>query len=249
VVSVNHPLMIDGSKVFLLGNGYAPVITVRDKSGQVVYSDATPFLPQDGMYQSVGVVKAPGAQPEQIGLQGLFLPTAMVDSQGMRSVFPDDLDPVLALTAYVGDLGLESGLPQSVYTLDVDRMTQLKSPDGSPYRVLLRPGQTAQLPGGNGSVTFETVQRFAGLSIRHDPTSGWALLGSILAMLGLSLSLFVPRRRVFVRVARDDEGTRTVVDVGALARGEDSHLDDEVRRVLDALGVDRPELSSDRKAV
>jgi cytochrome c biogenesis protein len=93
------------------------------------------------------------------------------------------------------------------------------------------------------------VQRFAGLSIRHDPTSGWALLGSILAMLGLSLSLFVPRRRVFVRVVRDDEGTRTVVDVGALARGEDSHLDDEVRRVLDALGVDRPELSSDRKAV
>ena len=28
---VNHPLKVDGVKVFLLGNGYAPVFTVRDR--------------------------------------------------------------------------------------------------------------------------------------------------------------------------------------------------------------------------
>jgi cytochrome c biogenesis protein len=236
-ISVNHPLHVGGAKVFLLGNGYAPVLTVRDSTGHVVYSDATPFLPQDGSYRSVGVVKAPGAQPKQIGLQGIFLPTAQIDAQGMRSVFPDALDPALALTAFVGDLGLSSSRPQSVYTLDVDGMTQLTSADGSPYRVLLRPGQTAQLPDGAGSVSFERVQRYAGLSIRHDPASGWVLGSSIAAILGLALSLFVPRRRVFVRVRGAEGGSRTVVDVGALARGEDGHLDDEVRAVASALGA------------
>jgi cytochrome c biogenesis protein len=239
-ISVNHPLHVGGAKVFLLGNGYAPVITVRDSTGHVVYSDATPFLPQDGTYRSVGVVKAPGAQPQQIGLQGIFLPTAQIDANGMRSLFPDALSPAMALTAYVGDLGLASSRPQSVYTLDVDGMRQLRSADGSPYRVLLRPGQTAQLPAGTGSVTFERVQRYAGLSVRHDPASGWALGSSIAAILGLSLSLFVPRRRVFVRVRRHGDGSRTVVDVGALARGEDGHLDGEVRAVVAALRDRQP---------
>ena len=55
--------MFGGTKVFLLGNGYAPVITVRDSTGKVVYSQATPFLPQDGNYRSVGVVKATAARP------------------------------------------------------------------------------------------------------------------------------------------------------------------------------------------
>jgi cytochrome c biogenesis protein len=252
-ISVNHPLHVGGAKVFLLGNGYAPVLTVRDGSGEVVYSDATPFLPQDGTYRSVGVVKAPGAQPQQIGLQGIFLPTAQIDPDGMRSLFPDALNPALALTAYVGDLGLGSSRPQSVYTLDVDGMRQLRSSDGSPYRALLRPGQTIQLPDGAGSVTFERVQRYAGLSVRHDPASGWALGSSIAAILGLSLSLFVPRRRVFVRVRRGggpvgSDGSRTVVDVGALARGEDGHLDDEVRAVLAAVqAYPRGQLETDPK--
>ena len=45
---VNHPLTVDGTKVFLLGNGYAPVFTVRDATGAVVFSGPVPFLPRDG---------------------------------------------------------------------------------------------------------------------------------------------------------------------------------------------------------
>ena len=43
-IKVNDPLETGGPTVFLLGNGYAPKITVRDADGTVVYSDATPFL-------------------------------------------------------------------------------------------------------------------------------------------------------------------------------------------------------------
>ncbi len=237
-ISVNHPLEVDGAKVYMLGNGYAPVITVRDSTGAVVYSDPTPFLPQDGMYTSTGVIKMPGAQPQQLGVVGQFLPTSSEGPGMRRSVFPDDLNPVLVLTALEGDLGLGSGVPQSVYSIDTSKMKSLRTADGDIFRALLRPGQTVQLPAGKGSITFDRVERFAGLSIRHDPGKLWALGAALAAMLGLALSLFVPRRRVFVRVRPDDdEPGRTLVEVGALARGEDSGLDDEVDRALTVLSA------------
>ena len=78
---MNHPLKVDGVKVFLLGNGYAPVFTVRDKAGEVVSSGPVPFLPRDGNNTSTGVVKVPGTSP-QLGFEGLFLPTAVLDPRG-----------------------------------------------------------------------------------------------------------------------------------------------------------------------
>ena len=56
ILKVNGPLKFGGASVFLLGNGYAPVITVRDALGQVLMREATPFLPQDANYKSVGAV-------------------------------------------------------------------------------------------------------------------------------------------------------------------------------------------------
>ncbi len=239
VVEVNHPLTVDGAKVFLLGNGYAPVITVRDAQGRVLSRAATPFLNQDGNYTSVGVVKVVGAE-RQIGLQGLFLPTVAFSNGNLPvSIFPDLKNPALAVTPYVGDLGLGDGQPQSVFQLDTTRMQRLVGADGKPVRLLMAPGDTAQLPDGLGSVRFDGVQRYAGFSVRHDPGRVWALGSAIAAMTGLALSLFVPRRRVFVRSrpgSGTDEGTRTVVEAAALARGEDTGLDDELDRLLGALG-------------
>ncbi len=239
VIEVNHPLQVDGASMFLLGNGYAPVITVRDAKGAELYSAATPFLAQDGNYTSVGVVKVVGAA-KQIGLQGLFLPTVAFGAGNLPvSIFPGLKNPALALTPFAGDLGLGNGRPQSVFVLDTSAMSPLQNAAGKRVRLLMAPGETAQLPDGLGSVTFEKVVRYAGFSVRHDPGRVWALAAAIAAMVGLSLSLFVPRRRVFVRVrpgASDDGAPRTVVAVAALARGEDTGLDDELDRLLAALG-------------
>jgi cytochrome c biogenesis protein len=257
-IEVNHPLAVDGAKVYLLGNGYAPVITVRDSKGDPVYSDATVFPPQDASYVSAGVVRAVGARPQQLGVQGVLLPTAALGAARPTSLFPDALDPVLLIGVYEGDLGLGSGNPPgSVYQLDTSRMTQLRTSTGAVFSAALRPGQTVRLPGGKGSVTFERLERFAGLTVRHDPGRRWVLGGGVAAMLGLATSLFVPRRRVFVRVLpAGPEGSgpagsggagppvsgagappRTLVEVGALARGEDTGLDDEITRLLAAVRV------------
>ncbi|MGL5857068.1 MAG: cytochrome c biogenesis protein ResB [Angustibacter sp.] len=199
-IAPNRPLHVGGASVHLLGNGYAPQITVRDGGGRVLYSEATVFPPQDGTYRSVGVVRAPGARP-QLGLQGVLLPTAVAGAPRPTSVFPDALNPVLLIGAWSGDLGLgSSSPPRSVYQLDVSRMQPVRTADGEPFRSALRPGQTVQLPGDRGSVTFDRLVRFAALTVRHDPGKPWVLGGAVAAMLGLAASLFLPRRRVFVRV-------------------------------------------------
>src|SRR5690606_4788425 len=74
-VRVNHPLRVHGDAVYLLGNGYAPTITVRNADGDVVFRDDVPFLPQDDNLTSTGVVKVPYGLEEQLGLVGFFYPT------------------------------------------------------------------------------------------------------------------------------------------------------------------------------
>jgi cytochrome c biogenesis protein len=227
---VNHPLSVAGAKVYLVGNGYAPRVTVWDRDGRQAFSGPVPFLPRDGQYTSVGAVKVPDARPSQIGLAGLLLPTAEFDpSRGPISTFPDLRRPRLVLTAYAGDLGLDNGAPQSVYTLDTSRMTQSRASDGEPIRLLLAPGGSEDLPGG-GRVRFDGVARYAALDVRHDPGKILALVASSLALGGLIASLFVRRRRVWVRVTSEPDGT--AVEVGGLTRGTDPTL---ARRIDDFL--------------
>lgn len=220
-LAVNAPLTFGNASTYLLGNGYAPVITVRDAKGTILYRQATPFLPQDGVYTSSGAVKVVGAQPQQLGFSGLFLPTAFLTPDGPASAFPDARNPTLVLSGWVGELMTKG--PQSVYTLDTQGMTQLRGTDGKPLQIILTPGQTVTLPDGLGSITLDRVERWAGLSTRYDPARPLALASSLACLVGLLGSLLIKRRRVFVRVApRPDGGS--AVQIGALARGEDAML-------------------------
>ena len=247
-ISVNHPITVDGADIFLLGNGYTPVITVRDAAGEILYREATPFLPQDGNYRSVGVIKVPSASPKQLGLTGFFLPTAEPTFvHGPASLFPDAKDPELALSIWEGNL-FPGDAPQSVYTLNTDEMTQVAKADGSPALIRLKPGQTYEIPGDRGTVTFDSVKRFAGLSVRTDPGAPISLVSAILATLGLILGLTIKRRRVFVRVRAAEPGAAgvdspsgdggrpaTVVTIGGLSKDSDAGLAAIVAAVHDRL--------------
>ncbi len=231
----NEPVRVDGSRVYLLGNGYAPVITVRDAAGEVTFSGPVVFLPQDGANTSRGVVKVPDSGgPEQLGFVGIFLPTAAQNEDGeLYSEFAELRNPLLVMSAYEGDLGLDSGVPQSVYELDADEMTELAEPDGAPLQLVLQPGETVELPGERGSVTLDEVRKYVGLDIRHDPVQVWMLPFTLALFLGLALSLFVPRRRVWVRVSGDE------VEVAGLARGEDPRVEVAVREIAEKLDAAR----------
>jgi cytochrome c biogenesis protein len=234
-VKVNHPLHVLGNDIYLLGNGYAPHITVTDGEGNVAFTGTVPFLAQDANMTSIGVVKVPDALPEQLGLVGFFYPTAEeLETGAFTSSFPDLRDPLLTLNAFVGDLGVDDGVPRSVYTLDTDQMTQIAGGASGADAIQLRPGQAAELPDGLGTVTFDdltatsadgtSVPRFASFDIHHDPSQGWVLTFAILVVLGLLTALFVPRRRVWVKaVEQADGGIR--LEYAGLARGDDPALD------------------------
>jgi cytochrome c biogenesis protein len=227
---VNHPLTIGDTTVFLIGHGYAPVITVRDGNGDVAYSGPTVFLPEDQSFQSIGVVKANGARPTQIGLEGWFYPTyAFTDESGPFSVYGDLKNPAISMQVYAGDLGLEAGTAQSVYALDKSDAELVTKEDGSMFRVDLAPGQTQQLPDDLGSVTFERVERWNKIEISQTPGKLIALGGVVLALVGLLGSLFIRPRRVWVRAREDGEGT--LVEVAVLDRAGG----DDVTEVLDEL--------------
>ena len=236
-IRVNHPAKVGQTQISLSGNGYAPVIVVRDGKGDVVADGPTPFLPQTANYDSTGVVKVPDAvdangAPVQLAVQGVFLPTATTDAAGTPiSKFPDTVNPVLIAKVWTGDLGIDGGVAQNVYTLDTSAMTQVVGDDGQAVALTMAPGQTVQLPNGLGSVEFQGVERFASLDVRYTPGQTAALVFALLATLGLILSLFLPRRRVWVKAVRSG-GSGTVVTVGGLARGNDAGLAEEVDGVL-----------------
>ena len=242
-IAPNSPLVVEGTKVFLLGNGYAPRFTVRDGRGDVVLQGPVPLLPAQSEPNMVsnGVLKVPDAAPADLGISVSFLPTAAYAPFLGRttSAFPDARVPrVLVTGAWQGDLGLDQGETQSVYRLDTSRMTRLEA-GGAPVTAELAPGETLTLPEGRGSVTFDGVARFASFQVAADPGRGLALAGAVLALTGLLASLYVPRRRVWVRATAGPAG-RTVVEVGALARGDAEGLGDEVDALLASLQEHAP---------
>ncbi len=230
---VNHPLTIGDTQLFLIGHGYAPVVTIRDGNGDVAYSGPTVFLPQDASFLSFGVVKAPDARPRGIGLEGLFYPTYANVEGDPVNVMGDDLNPTLSMLVYSGDLNMDSGGSQSVYVLDKSRADQATKPDGAPFRLDIQPGATVQLPDGLGSVTFDDVVPWNRIQISQTPGKGIALAGVSLALLGLLGSLFIRPRRVWVR-AREVEGG-TLVEVAALDRSGGGEVNEELARIVAAL--------------
>jgi cytochrome c biogenesis protein len=232
LVKVNHPLEIGDAKVYLTAHGYAPLLTVRDGKGNVVYRDAVPLLPLDSNVTSTGVIKvldgyknAKGVG-EQLGISAFFLPTYTKGSE-TASTFPALRNPVLNLTPYYGDLGVDSGIPQSVYQLDKSHMKGFKDSKGRQVRENLKPGETMTLPGGAGSVTYEGTKQWANFQVVQQAGTDWALAGSLAAIFGLAASLFIQRRRVWVRAVRGADGV-TVVEMAGLGRSESAKVPEEL---------------------
>jgi cytochrome c biogenesis protein len=233
IIKVNSPLRVGGTDVYLLGNGYAPDIIVRDPSGKVVFSQPTPFLPQDANLRSLGVIKVPDGLAQQIGITGFFYPTAIEDAQGqLFSNYPDTLNPLLSLNIYTGDLGLDNGRGTNAFALNTDSLTQISGRIAPVPALKLAIGDTVQIPNGLGSIELKAVPRFVSLDVHHDPSQGWVLLFAVLVIAGLITSLFIPRRRLWVKAVTDSSGAVTLEYAG-LARGDDPGLDAAVTELAE----------------
>ncbi|NLB46895.1 MAG: cytochrome c biogenesis protein ResB [Microbacteriaceae bacterium] len=238
VIRVNHPMRVHGSPVYLIANGYAPTITVRNAEGTVVYSESMPFVPQDTNLTSLGVIKVPfgiehDGEQTQIGLRGFFYPSKIdLDTGAYTSNYPDLTNPVLTLDVFVGDLGIDGGMPQSVYALDTSNMEQLTGRAVHGESLELTIGDTLELPDGMGTITLEAAPRYAAFDVMRNPAQMWVLISALAATAGLLVSLFIPRRRMWVKATASDDGV--VLQYAALARGDDPTLERAVEQLRDS---------------
>ena len=224
VLKVNQPLTFGNTRVYLQANDYSPVVTVRDSQGNVALQGPIPFLPQDGNLRSIGAIKVPDAEP-QIGFVSSFVPTnARTTGQGAISIFPELLDPKLLFSIWKGDLGLDSGITQSVYRIDTSKLEKVGL--GS-----VKPGETFTYP--EGSITLETVVPWINLQIVEDPGKRYALIGGIVAVLGLLSSLYGRRRRIWIRITSDR------VEVAGLAKNSAPGLEVEMQNFVIAIRGDK----------
>jgi cytochrome c biogenesis protein len=223
IIKVNSPLEIGGASVYLLGNGYAPHVTVRDAAGTTVFSDSVPFLPQDAKLTSTGVIKVLDTKPTQLGLLGLFYPTVAQFTNGAdTSIYPDLKDPLLTFNVYAGDL--KATTASNAFSLDTDGLTTLASRNKGAKPLQLKLGQTVPLPDGRGTIRFDSVARYASLDIHHDPAQSAMLVLVMLVVAGLLTSLLVPRRRMWLAARSDGDG-EVRLEYAALARGDDPGLE------------------------
>ncbi|WP_342659611.1 Cytochrome c biogenesis protein Ccs1 [Rhodococcus ruber] len=245
-LKVNHPLRVGSDRVYLQGHGFAPSFTVtwpdgetRTETLQWRPDDATTFLssgamrfdPPGGMYPD-----ADERRRNQIAIEGLFAPTAVFHGNLLSSGYPALTDPAVAIDIYKGDTGLDTGTPQSLFSLNGELINQgrLVKQD----RVNLYAGESVTLADGT-QIRFDGATDFVNLQVSHDPAQTWVLVSAVTMMAGLLVSLLIKRRRVWVRVypagTVADGERRTVVELGGLARTDQAGWGDEFERLTGRL--------------
>jgi cytochrome c biogenesis protein len=241
-LEVNHPLRIGGDRVYLQGHGYAPTFTVTFPDGQTRTSTVQ-WRPENPLtLLSSGVVRVDppgGSYPDaaerrrhQIAVQGLFAPTEQLDGTLLSSGFPALNNPAVAVDIYRGDTGLDTGRPQSLFSLDPRLIEQNRLTKVA--RVNLRAGEQVRLDDG-AMVRFDGAVPFVNVQLSHDPAQVWVLVFALTMMGGLVVSLVVRRRRVWVRIAPAGAPGTVSVELGGLARTDNSGWGDEFERLTQRL--------------
>jgi cytochrome c biogenesis protein len=240
-IEVNHPLRLEGDRVYLINHGFAPQLTIRMPDGTTRH-DTQVFVPSDATtLLSEGAFKESGKPDakQDIGISGLFAPSPFDEGNGkIGSSSPEVKNPELSIFVYQGDL-TGNGTPQTVYSLDTSKMKQIGAAN-------LRIGGTTKLANGV-SVTFDGWVPWAGLQVSHDPAQGYLLLAALAMVIGLLGSLGVRRRRLWLRIdpgGSDAAGSPTVVTVGGLARSDSGNFTSEFAGLLSKLQAARTQSSS-----
>lgn len=252
-LEVNHPLRIGGDRVYMQGHGYAPTFTVTFPNGQQ-RTQTLQWRPDDPItLLSSGVIRVdpPGGmypdpserRKHQLAIMGLFAPTAELDGTLLSSSFPAANDPAVAIDIYRGDTGLDTGRPQSLFTLDPRLIEQKRL--NKVKRTNLKQGEEVRLDDGT-VVRFDGATPFVNLQVSHDPGQVWVLVFAMSMMAGLVVSLIVRRRRVWARIYPSDAQAGTVnVELGGLARTDNSGWGGEFEKLTERMLADLPEPSKE----
>ena len=178
---VNQPLIYKGVTFYQSSYGQAALIEVKDGEGNVVFAQAVPF---NFVSRSNG--DAPAALVE-------------LPAQGRRLelVFPNlKLDG----KPEIGTIKLQSG---EIYAQARGARGNTKPGDGA----VIAQGDAAPL--GGLDVQFVRERRFTLLPVAYNPGIPILFAASVLLVLGLAITFYVPHRRIRALVSATAEGSET----------------------------------------
>jgi cytochrome c biogenesis protein len=215
-VAPNRPMTVDGVRIFQSDYGYVPVVRVRDGDGKDLLAPQEVLTLRDPASEwSTGAVKVTRTEPD-VGLEvTMFTGLRTAPDCPGGAPFCNDprlVRPVLVALAYQGDLQAERA--QSVFTLDRSRLTLLGD-----RPLVLGLGQSKELPNGM-VVSFTGLKQYSVLTLARDPGVPVVAVAAGLLLLGLVPSLYVTRRRVWVRATPAGPGVTRVELAGLALQGK-----------------------------
>ena len=177
-VRVNDPLSVAGFSFHQNGFGPAPDIEIRDAAGDVLWTGPVALTSQSAGLP-FGTMTIPG---REVGLE-LYLQRG-----------PDGTTET--------PVGAELlALPYIVTGENADGSPQVRSL----FPILVAPGETRGSPDLDVTVTLRDIGAFSVLIAKQDPGQGivWFAFGCLI--VGLAITFYLPRRRVWARVSSDGE--------------------------------------------
>jgi cytochrome c biogenesis protein ResB len=196
-----------------------PVIFTQDPAPEGVGQLALPWR---------GVVKLASLDP-QVGMEIVLWPDfyayLQFQATGEPVAMTEARDPFITVQAYRGPL-----TDPSLSGLDTATMTAWEN-------VFVGQGQTKKL-GGDGvgnmlTVSFPELRQYSVLQVSRDRGVWIVLAAAILILLGLLPALYTSRRKLWVRVETDGDGT--VLTVGGLALQRKEQFEEEFAKLVDEL--------------
>jgi cytochrome c biogenesis protein len=241
-VAPNRPMTVDGVRIFQSDYGYVPVVRVLGKDGKELLAPQEVLTLRDPASEwSTGAVKVTRADP-QVGLE-LTMFTGLrtaPDCPGGAPFCNDPLlvRPVLVVLPYQGDL--QADRAQSVFTLDRTRLEPLGD-----RPLLLGLGQSGELANGF-EVSFTGLKQYSVFTLARDPGVPIVAVAAALLLGGLIPSLYVTRRRIWVRATPAGPGTTRVELAGLALQGKPA-FDGELARLAQQMErgtLDAPDRST-----
>jgi cytochrome c biogenesis protein len=215
-VAPNRPMTVEGVRVFQSDYGYVPVVRVVGRDGdELVPPQEVLTLRDPASEWSTGAVKVTRAKP-QVGLElTMFTGLRTAPDCPGGAPFCNDprlVRPVLVVLPYQGDL--QASKVQSVFTLDRTRLAPLGD-----RPLVLGVGQSGKLANGM-KVSFTGLKQYSVFTLARDPGVPIVAVAAVLLLGGLIPSLYVTRRRVWVRAFPAGPGTTRVVLAGLALQGK-----------------------------
>jgi cytochrome c biogenesis protein len=215
-VAPNRPMTVDGVRIFQSDYGYVPVVRVLGKDGKELLAPQEVLTLRDPASEwSTGAVKVTRADP-QVGLElTMFTGLRTAPDCPGGAPFCNDprlVRPVLVVLPYQGDL--QADRAQSVFTLDRTRLEPLGD-----RPLLLGLGQSGELANGF-EVSFTGLKQYSVFTLARDPGVPIVAVAAALLLAGLVPSLYVTRRRIWVRATPAGPGTTRVELAGLALQGK-----------------------------